>query len=252
MAVHEPERSEKNDNQPPAERPPQLTADAAGVAMTGSDFNNTLRAIAMGASGLDMPPLSFTDNKEWQPSLSPTVRDLHKSDFVRWTGEESARLGFKDEAGDNKYDNAFRHTLTAAIYTMKYGPAVTSELGWMNEQKDFNIYKSLTGKIDFDKISDTNTDLLNNQSGIRMAEQLIKEKGAANVTIKDLEDRAAEMVRKGEVVTHPDQELRSGKLAPETLSYHTMPGLIKWEAANGPTAEDRRKAQEIVDERHLK
>jgi len=52
-------------------------------------------------------------------------------------------------------------------------------------------------------------------------------------------------------VIHPDQELRSGRLAKEILSYHSMPGLIEWEAKHGPTEIDRKKAQQIVDQRHL-
>jgi hypothetical protein len=135
---------------------------------------------------------------------------------------------------------------------MKYGGAATSELGWANEQKDFNIVNSLRGKIDYDKIADTNADLLNNQAGIQIARQLIAEKGAGNVTIKDIEERAVQAIKNGTAVTHPDQELRSGRLASETLSYHSMPGLIKWEAANGPTAADRERAQRVVNERHLK
>ncbi len=141
--------------------------------------------------------------------------------------------------------------MTAAIYTVKYGEGWTSNLGWANEQKDFNIVSSLRGRIDLDKISDTNADLLNNRSGIQIAQELIKAKGAGNVTIADLEKRVVEWLKAGKLVDHPDKELRSGRLAPEILSYHHMEGLIEWEAKNGPTPADRAKAHEILKARHL-
>lgn len=261
------QRHEQNEKERPSDLPSQLkpvTADSAGVAMTGHEFNSAHKDMLASAKPAETTKLTITNDSdqsssrvsaatktEWQPSLkADPVHDWDKTDFLAWTGNASERLGFSDE-GDNKTANAFRHVITAAIYTMKYGASTTSELGWMNEQKDFNIVSSLRGKIDFDKISDTNADLLNNQSGIKIAQQLIKEKGAGNVTIQDLENRAAEAVRQGVAVIHPDQELRSGRLAKEILSYHSMPGLIEWEAKNGPTELDRKKAQQIVDERHL-
>ena len=117
---------------------------------------------------------------------------------------------------------------------------------------DFNIVTSLRGKIDLAKIADTNADLLNNRSGIEIAQRLVREKGEGNVTIKDLEDAVMRDLRAGKLVTHPQQELRSGRLAPEMLSYHRMPGLIQWEAQNGPTESDRARAREILQHRGIK
>jgi hypothetical protein len=147
--------------------------------------------------------------------------------------------------------NAFRHALTASMYTIKYGESVTSSLGWVNEQKNFNALSSFAGEINMAKIADTNTDLLNNQSGIKIAEDLIKEKGAKNITIADLEKRVSEEVKDEKLSVHPAQELRSGRLAKEHLSYHSMAGLIVWESKYGPTAKDRSAAVKIVEARHL-
>ncbi|HEY9683403.1 MAG TPA: hypothetical protein V6C86_17625 [Oculatellaceae cyanobacterium] len=104
----------------------------------------------------------------------------------------------------------------------------------MNEQKNFNIFSLCAGEITLAKIADTNTDLLNNRSGMKIAEDLIKEKGAKNVTIADIEKRVSEEVKAETLSVHSMQELRTGRLATEHLSYHSMAGLIVWESRNGP------------------
>src|SRR5262249_5801611 len=127
-------------------------------------------------------------NASFQPTTKPDV--LHdfnplKSEYIEWTKQEGKRLGLVDK-GESQLINAFRHTFTTALLALKYGGTLTSELGWLNEQKDFNVYASLHGDITLDKIADTNADLLNDQYGIDIANQLIKEKGALHVTINDI------------------------------------------------------------------
>jgi hypothetical protein len=176
-----------------------------------------------------------------------------KNRYNEWAGRAAGKYNLvEDSSKDHTEENAFRHTLTSAIYSLKYGSRATLEMGWANEQKDFNIVTSLTGKIDLDKIADTNADLLNNRSGIDIAQRLIKEKGEGHVTIKDIEDAVIRDLRAGQLVTHPCEELRSGRLASEMLSYHRMPGLIQWEARNGPTESDRARASEILKLRGIK
>lgn len=203
---------------------------------------------------------SSADNakaQEWQPSLrSDVLNDFSisgKNKYNEWAGRVARRHNLvENESKDHTEENAFRHALTSAIYSMKYGSTASLEMGWANEQKDFNIITSLRGKIDLAKIADTNADLLNNRSGIAIAQRLVREKGEGNVTIKDLEDAVIKELRAGKLVTHPHQELRSGRLAPEMLSYHRMPGLIQWEAQNGPTEWDRARAREILQHRGIK
>ncbi len=195
--------------------------------------------------------------QDWQPSLKSDIfNDFTiegKNKYNEWAGREARRYNLVEHEGkDHTEENAFRHALTSAIYSMKYGSTASLEMGWANEQKDFNIVTSLRGKIDLAKIADTNADLLNNRSGIEIAQRLVREKGEGNVTIKDLEEAVIKELREGKLVTHPQQELRSGRLAPEMLSYHRMPGLIQWEAQNGPTESDRARAREILQHRGIK
>jgi hypothetical protein len=269
MAAEKPENT-NNIEMPPA----QVTAENLGVPMTGTDFNKAHEAMKPGTVPSEAaPPLILTDHqgadhggqanvtveqkadKTYTPTTHSDIwHDLSikgKNDYGAWAEREGERLGLVENDHDVKEQNAFRHVMTAALFTLKYGGAATSELGWANEQKDFNIVSSYEGKINLDKISDTNVDLLNNQSGIAIARELIKEKGEGNVTITDLEKKVIEEMKAGKLATHPDAELRSGRLASEILSYHSMAGLIKWESENGPTEEDRAKASEIVKLRHI-
>jgi hypothetical protein len=229
------------------------------------DFNTTHAAMVAGRlAGVGPTDLVIHSEKsaattqppaKYKPTLSPDY--LHdftlsgKKDYMLWSEVECKKFGLVDQ-GDFQQKNAFRHAVTAAIYTIKYGENVTSELGWLNEQKDFNIVDSYKGKLDLAKIADTNVDLLNNRSGMNIAKQLLKEKSADKITVEDVENRVLKELKAERLSIYPAHQLRYGTLAPETLSYHSMSGLIKWEAENGPTPEDRSKAQTIVDERHIK
>jgi hypothetical protein len=244
MTSQNPQGDQAHDNVPARDaNSPPLNADQAGVSMAAADFN-AAHAAAKKSEGSEFTPST-------ESSILHDFTIAGKGDYGNWTDKEAQRLGLVENNQDRKEENAFRHAFTAALYTIKYGESTTLELGWANEQKDFNIINSLRGKIDFDKISDTNTDLLNNRNGVAIAKELIKEKGEGNVTVKDIEDRVVQWLRAGKLVDHPDHELRSGKLAPEILSYHSMPGLIKWESKNGPTEEDREKAQDVLKARHM-
>jgi hypothetical protein len=223
--------------------PASLNVESLGLAMTDQSFNRTFQKTQ-----------AKKDNEKFTPVLKQDY--LHdftlsrKNDYGTWADNEGKKLGFSDH-GDVQQINAFRHALTAAIYTIKYGENVTSSVGWMNEQKNFNIFSSLAGEINLAKIADTNADLLNNQSGIKIAEELIEEKGKQNITIADIEKRVSDEVKAEELSVHPMQELKTGRLATEHLSYHSMPGLIIWESKYGPTAKDRAAAAKIVENRHL-
>lgn len=263
-----------------------LSAENAGVSMTSADTNAAFRAMRTAASGGDGlgdivitgavardltaagndsavtrdRTIAGTDSakqQDWQPSLrSDIFNDFTiegKNRYNEWAGRVARRHNLvEDESKDHTEENAFRHALTSAIYSMKYGSTASLEMGWANEQKDFNIVTSLRGKIDLAKIADTNADLLNNRSGIEIAQRLVREKGEGNVTIKDLEDAVIKALREGKLVTRPQQELRSGRLAPEMISYHRMPGLIQWQAQNGPTESDRARAREILQHRGIR
>ena len=222
------------------ETQPAVGAQAFGIDMTAPQFNHSHK------DAKTAQKFTADLNKHYLHDFS----NSGKNDYGKWADNEARARGLSDK-GDNQDINAFRHTVTAAIYSMKYGAGVTSELGWANEQKDFNAFTSYKGKINLAKIADTNTDLLNNQSGMAIAKELTREKGAGHVTIADIEDRALAELRKGHLSNHPMAELRSGRLATETISYHSMGGLIKWEAANGPSKADREKASDIVRVRHI-
>ncbi|MBK7749709.1 MAG: hypothetical protein IPI39_20945 [Candidatus Obscuribacter sp.] len=287
MVTHKPDNAEAAVVPAQVEgRHTHLSAENAGVSMTSVDTNAAHRAMRTAASGGEgLGDLVITGaatrdrttvgndsattkdraaagkdtakQPEWQPSLKSDIfNDFTiegKNKYNVWAGREARRYNLVENEGkDHTEENAFRHALTSAIYSMKYGSTASLEMGWANEQKDFNIVTSLRGKIDLAKIADTNADLLNNRSGIEIAQRLVREKGEGNVTIKDLEDAVMRDLRAGKLVTHPQQELRSGRLAPEMLSYHRMPGLIQWEAQNGPTESDRARAREILQHRGIK
>lgn len=192
---------------------------------------------------------SFSPNLDW------SVGDFTisgKNEFNQWASNRArAHNLVEDSSRDLTEENAFRHTITSAIYAMKYGERTSLEMGWMNEQKDFNLYTSYRGKIDLAKIADTNADLLNNRAGVEIARRLVQDKGEGKVTVKDIEEAVVKALREGKLVTRPMQELHSGKLAEEMLSYRRMPDLLKWQAENGPTEADRRAAREIVRARRL-
>ncbi|MBL0185547.1 MAG: hypothetical protein IPP97_07450 [Candidatus Obscuribacter sp.] len=287
MVTHKPDNAEAAVVPAQVEgRHTHLSAENAGVSMTSVDTNAAHRAMRTAASGGEgLGDLVITGaatrdrstvgndsatpkdraaavndtakQQDWQPSLKSDIfNDFTiegKNKYNEWAGREARRHNLVENEGkDHTEENAFRHALTSAIYSMKYGSTASLEMGWANEQKDFNIVTSLRGKIDLAKIADTNADLLNNRSGIEIAQRLVREKGEGNVTIKDLEDAVMRDLRAGKLVTHPQQELRSGRLAPEMLSYHRMPGLIQWEAQNGPTESDRARAREILQHRGIK
>lgn len=191
----------------------------------------------------------------FSPSLDSSFGDFTisgKNEFNQWAGNRArAHNLVENSRRDLTEENAFRHTITSAIYAMKYGERTSLEMGWMNEQKDFNLYSSYRGKIDLAKIADTNADLLNNRAGVEIARRLMQEKGEDKVTVKDIEDAVIKALKEGKLVTRPMQELQSGRLAEEMLSYRRMPDLIKWQAENGPTEQDRRAARAIVRDRRL-
>jgi hypothetical protein len=287
MVAHKPDNAEAAVVPAQVEgRHSHLSAENAGVSMTSVDTNAAHRAMRTAASGGEgLGDLVITGaatrdrttvgndsattkdraaagndsakQQDWQPSLKSDIfNDFTiegKNKYNEWAGREARRYNLVENEGkDHTEENAFRHALTSAIYSMKYGSTASLEMGWANEQKDFNIVTSLRGKIDLAKIADTNADLLNNRSGIEIAQRLVREKGEGNVTIKDLEEAVIKELREGKLVTHPQQELRTGRLAPEMLSYHRMPGLIQWEAQNGPTESDRARAREILQHRGIK
>lgn len=171
--------------------------------------------------------ITFSDVKAYKPytpdlKFSPVDDMLAKDDMVVWASTMADSLKFPDD-GTNNYTNAFRHTLTTAMYALKYGDraamalADTNEIAtglrdtgeeWLVDAKNaarriFGGEGVKTEQKDTYWRYDTRADDYNNQVGLGLARELRAEaeRTGEPVSIEQLLSRVVESLERGDVVT---------------------------------------------------
>lgn len=140
----------------------------------------------------------------FKPSLDKSFSDpLNKKEFHIFAETMGDKLGIKDSEGQ-ELNNAFRHALTSAVYTFKYGESTAFGLGEMNEwqrkARDF-----FTEKGDH-WWKDSKADSFNNLQGIAVANQLMEraKQTGVPVTVEDVVRATHEALKSGKLITNID------------------------------------------------
>lgn len=145
------------------------------------------------------------DFKPFQPSLDQKwLSDpLDKNQFHIWTSVLADKLGIKDN-GNQEMTNVFRHTLTSAIYALKYGETPTNAAGELNEvQPKARDFFSETGDHWW---KDSRADTYNNSAGFAIAkvlEERARTSGNA-VTVDDVVRATYTALQQGKLITNVD------------------------------------------------
>lgn len=140
----------------------------------------------------------------FKPSLDKRLSDpVDKGEFHIYAETMADKLGIKDSDGQ-ELSNAFRHALTSAVYTFKYGETAAYGLGEMNEwqrkARDF-----FTEKGDH-WWKDSKADSFNNLQGISIANQLIERAKLTGVpvTVEDVVRATDSALKSGKLITNID------------------------------------------------
>ncbi len=112
--------------------------------------------------------------------------------------------GIKDSK-DQAMTNAFRHSLTTAIYAFKYGETATNIAGELNEAQH-NVRDFFTEKNDH-WWKDSMADSFNNSVGFAIAKQLQdKARISGNaVTVDDVVSATYAALQQGKLITNTDR-----------------------------------------------
>lgn len=141
--------------------------------------------------------------KPFEPTLGQKWLDdpFDKEQFHIWTDVLADKLGIRDQ-GDQELTNAFRHTLTSAIYALKYGETLTNAAGELNEvQRKVRDYFTETGDHWW---KDSKADTYNNSQGFALAKQLEEtaKRTGKPVTVDDVVRAANDALRNGKLITN--------------------------------------------------
>ena len=171
--------------------------------------------------------ITFNNVKAYKPytpdlKFSPVNDMFAKDDMVVWASTMADSLRFPDD-DNNNYTNAFRHTLTTAMYALKYGDRTAMALAdtnefvtglrdtgeeWLVDAKNsarriFGVDEENVEQKDTYWRYDTRADDYNNQVGLDLARELRAEaeRTGEPVSIDRLLNRVVETLEKGDVVT---------------------------------------------------
>lgn len=152
--------------------------------------------------------ISRSDAAKHVPFKPELKRDLAtdlfaKKDFHVWTETLADQLGLTDRSGA-EMNNAFRHALTSAIYTFKFGGFGTFMLGELNEvQRKVQDYFTEEGDHWW---KDSQADEYNNVVGILIAQELMKQPRPIGkpVTVEDVIGSTYRALQEGRLVVDVD------------------------------------------------